>query len=168
MLGTAAIPQWKIHHDASPLFKPGLEGTKMTEAIQPYSTALLCLIVLVLSVCAQSFISTFTNLLKREGTPGKVVEGNHGDSHWRIYRTHQNSVENFSPFAATVLAGVLAGASAGWINALAVIHLLARLTHWFVYSQGIGALAMGPRTISFVIGFASNIVMALVVLLAIF
>lgn len=140
----------------------------MLDSIQPYSTALLCLIILVLAVSAQSFISTFANLLKREGTPGKIVEGNHGDSHWRLYRVHQNSVENFSPFAATVIAGVLVGASAGWINTLAVIHLVARLTHWFVYNQGIGAVAMGPRTISYVVGFASNVVMALVVLFAAF
>jgi len=139
----------------------------MLEAVQPYSTALLCLMVLVLAVSAQSFISTFVNLLKREGTPGKIVEGDHDQSHWRIYRCHQNSVENFGPFAATVLAAILSGASAGWINVLAIVHVIARLAHWFVYSQGIGPLAMGPRTISYVVGFVANVVMALVVLFAV-
>lgn len=140
----------------------------MLELIQPYSTALFCLIVLILVVCVQSFTSVYVNLLKREGTPGKIVEGGHDDSFWRCYRVHQNSLENFSPFAATVFAGVLVGASAGWINALAVIHVIARLVHWVVYTKGIGAVAAGPRTISYVIGFTANIVMAIVVLLAIF
>ncbi|MEM7257757.1 MAG: MAPEG family protein [Pseudomonadota bacterium] len=139
----------------------------MLEAVQPYSTALICLMILVLAVSAQSFISTFVNLLKREGTPGQIVEGDHQASHWRLYRTHQNSVENFSPFAATVVAGILVGASAGWINMLAVIHLLARLAHWVIYSKGLGPVASGPRTISYVVGFFSNIVMALVVLFAV-
>ena len=138
----------------------------MLESVLPYSTALLCLIVLVLVVCIQSFTSTFINLLKREGTPGKIIEGNHEESHWRVYRVHQNSVENFSPFAATVITGVLVGASAGWINILAIVHLIARLAHWVIYAKGIGPVASGPRTISYVIGFVSNIVMAVVVLFA--
>lgn len=138
----------------------------MIESVQPYSTAIVCLIILVLVVSIQSFISIYINLLKNEGTPGKIVEGNHEAPHWRLYRVHQNSVENFGPFAATVIAGVLVGASAGWINTLAVVYLIARLVHWFVYAQGIGSLAMGPRTISFVAGFLSNVLMALVVLFA--
>lgn len=138
----------------------------MLDSVQPYSTALLCLMILVLIIGVQSLISTYVNLLKGGGTPGKIVEGNHEESPWRLYRVHQNSIENFSLFAATVVAGVLVGASAGWINALAVIHLIARLVHWFVYSKGIGAVAAGPRTISFVVGFTCNLVMALVVLVA--
>ena len=138
----------------------------MLESIQPYSTALLCLIVLVLVVSAQGFISVFVNLIKGKSVPGEPVAGDHKDASWRTYRVHQNSVENFSPFAATVFAGILVGASAGWINILSVIYLVARLAHWVIYSQGIGAVASGPRTISYVAGFASNVVMALVVLFA--
>ncbi len=140
----------------------------MLEFVQPYTTALLWLMILVLAVCAQSFISTFINLLKGKGVPGKAVEGDHRELSWRVYRVHQNSVENFSPFAATVIAGILVGASASLVNLLAMVHVIARLVHWFIYSQGIGAVASGPRTISYVIGFACNILLAVVVLVAVF
>jgi len=69
----------------------------MHESVQPSTTALLCLTILVLIVCAQSLISIYVNLLKGGGTPGKIVEGNHEESPWRQYRVHQNSLENFAP-----------------------------------------------------------------------
>jgi len=140
----------------------------MLESLQPYSTALLWLMILVLAVCAQSFISTFVNLLKHKGTPAKTVDGNHKELPWRLYRVHQNSIENFSPFAASVFAGILVGASVSLVNLLAMVHVIARLIHWFIYAQGIGAVASGPRTISYVVGFVSNVLLALVVLFAIF
>ncbi|OED44626.1 hypothetical protein AB833_01150 [Chromatiales bacterium (ex Bugula neritina AB1)] len=138
----------------------------MNEAIQPYSMALAAVAVLVIMVLVQSFSSTYLNLLKRPGMPGLAVDGSHQDLHWRAYRAHANSVENFSPFAATVFAGILLGANASWINALAVVFLLARLAHWILYVMGIGAVGGGPRTISFVAGFFANVIMVLVVLAA--
>ena len=138
----------------------------MPEFAQPYNAALISVALLVLVVIAQSFYSTFTNLLARGGTPGQPVDGDHGDRHWRIYRVHQNSLENFGLFAATVFAAVLLGTSPGWINTLAIIVLIARVTHSIIYILGIGPISRGPRTIAFVVGFMSNAVMALVVLLS--
>ncbi len=135
----------------------------MVEILQPYTSALVAVALLVLLVVVQSFHSTFINAIKRESTTGMPVDGTYADQHWRIYRVHQNSVENFSIFAAAVFAAVLVGASAGWLATLAWVHLIARVAHWVIYIMGIGPAGGGPRTIAFVIGFFSTGLIALMV-----
>jgi len=138
----------------------------MSEIIQPYTSALVAVSLLVLIVVVQSFHSTYINLLKRESPNGVPVEGSYADLHWRIYRVHQNSIENFSMFTAAVFAAVLVGASAGLIALLAWIHVAARVAHWVIYVKGIGPLGGGPRTIAFVVGFFSNAIIALLAVFA--
>lgn len=138
----------------------------MVEILQPYSSALVAVALLVLLVVAQSFHSTFINAIKRESPTGMPVEGSYTDKHWRIYRVHQNSVENFSIFAAAVFAAVLVGVSAGWLATLAWIHLLSRVAHWVLYLMGIGPAGGGPRTLAFVIGFFSTAIIALLTVFA--
>ena len=138
----------------------------MVEILQPYASALVAVALLVLLVVVQSFHSTYINAIKRESTTGMPVDGSYADQHWRIYRVHQNSVENFSIFAAAVFAAVLVGVSAGWLATLAWVHLLARVAHWVIYVMGIGAAGAGPRTIAFVTGFFSTAIIALLVVFA--
>ena len=135
----------------------------MIEYLQPYASALVAVALLVLLVVVQSFHSTFVNAIKRESTTGMPVEGTYSDQHWRIYRVHQNSVENFSIFAAAVFAAVLVGVNAGWLATLAWVHFLARVAHWIIYLLGFGPAGAGPRTIAFVIGFFSTAIIALMV-----
>ena len=138
----------------------------MGEVLQPYALALVAVALLVLLVIVQSFHSTFVNAIKRESTTGMPVEGTYADQHWRIYRVHQNSVENFSIFAAAVFAAVLTGVSSGLLATLAWIHLAARIAHWIIYLMGIGPAGAGPRTMAFVIGFFSTGIIALLVVIA--
>jgi len=138
----------------------------MNEIVQPYTSALMALAVLVLLVVVQSFHSTFINGIKRDGTPGKPVEGSHTDQHWRLYRAHQNSVENFSIFAASVFAAILVGVSVWWLTILAWVHVAARVAHWIIYIMGVGTIGGGPRTMAFVIGFFSTAIIAFLVLFA--
>lgn len=138
----------------------------MGEILQPYTSALVAVALLVILVVIQSFHSTYINAIKRESTTGMPVDGSYADQHWRIYRVHQNSVENFSIFTAAVFAAVLVGVSAGWLTTLAWIHLLSRVAHWLIYIMGIGPAGGGARTIAFIIGFFSTGLIALLTVFA--
>jgi len=138
----------------------------MSEIVQPYTPALAAVALMVLMVIVQSFHSTFVNGIKRESTSGMPVDGSYADQHWRLYRAHQNSVENFSIFAAAVFAAILLGASASLIAILAWVHLGARVVHWVTYIKGIGAHAGGPRTMAFIVGFFANAIIALLAVFA--
>lgn len=136
----------------------------MNEVVQPYASALTAVALSTLLVLVQSFHSTFVNFIKSEKNPsGMPVEGTYSDQHWRIYRVHQNSMENFSAFAAAVFAAVLVGVSAGWLAILAWVYLAARVAHWVLYVMGIGPAGAGPRTIAFVVAFFSTGIIAVLV-----
>lgn len=138
----------------------------MHEIFLPYTSALLAVCALLVAVVMQSFISTYVNLLKRDGTPGAVVEGSHEDQHWRIDRAFKNSLENLSPFTAAVFCAIFLGVNAGWLGTIAWLHVVARVIHWIIYTQGIGKLNGGPRTISFVIAFGCTLIIATMAMLA--
>jgi len=135
----------------------------MNEIVQPYTSALVAVALSTLLVLVQSFHSTFVNFIKKESPSGVPVEGSYSDQHWRIFRVHENSIDNFSTFAAAVFAAVLVGVSAGLLATLAWVHFAARVAHWILYIMGIGPAGAGPRTIAFVVAFFCTGIIALMV-----
>ena len=79
----------------------------------------------------------------------------------RARRAHANMVENLVPFAALVLAVVVAGKTSGMTALAAEIFLVARLVHAVVYIAGIA----WARTAAFAVNVVA-IVMLLTALLA--
>lgn len=139
----------------------------MIEAIAPYSSSLLALSVLVLVVLLENFYAAFRHLVKGGGRAGVPPEPDYSNPVWRIVRSHANSLENLPPFAATVVVGSLVGVSAGLFNILAWVHVVARMLHWLIYTQDIGKVDQGPRTLAFAVGFFSNLGMIVMVVLAV-
>lgn len=131
-----------------------------------YQTGLIALSILCLSVLIQSFLVAPLAFLKEEQTPGMPLKGDHQLFSFRVARAYDNSTENLPAFGFVLLAAILSGANPSLVNWLAVIHLLFRLAYWAAYYSGIGKAAGGPRTICYVGGLVSNIVLAITAIYA--
>ncbi len=138
-------------------------------ALAAYSTALAALMLLILAVLVQAFLAGVIGLNKSGGElPGVPLQGNHANLNFRVLRTYGNSVENLPVFTATLLLAIIASASPKWVNALAAIHVAFRLLFWGVYYSGIGKVAGGPRTIAYVLGWFTNLALAVITTVALF
>ncbi len=78
----------------------------------------------------------------------------------RARTAHQNAAENLVVFAALVLAAQAAGANSGATAFAAQLYFWARLVHFVVYAAGIP----GVRTLAFLVGFAAQAIIAVVLL----
>jgi uncharacterized MAPEG superfamily protein len=142
--------------------------TEVFSQVSAYNCALIALAVLCLAILIQSFLAGVLGLGKSDEEPGRPLKGSHQDFTFRTLRTYANSVENLPVFATTVFLAIIVNASPGWVNWLASIHVVLRLAFWAVYYSGVGAVAGGPRTITFVLGWLTNLILVIVVLVALF
>ena len=127
-----------------------------------YSPTFVALILLCLVVLVQSFLAGVLGLGGGEEVAGMPLKGDHTKLSFRLMRTYGNSTENLSVMVATTLLAVLAGVGATLVNWLVGLHLLFRLVYWAVYSSGAGKVAGGTRTITYVIGYFMNVILAVV------
>jgi uncharacterized MAPEG superfamily protein len=128
--------------------------------LAPYQPSFLVLGLLALSVLIQSFVSAPLAFLKEEQVPGMPLRYDHSKLSFRALRAYGNAVENLPAFGWALLVAIAAGASAGLVNALAFIYLGVRMLFVVVYYSGIGKPAGGPRTLCYVGGLLTNIVLA--------
>ena len=133
----------------------------ITIDLMPYYPALICLSFLTLIVLIQSFLTAPFAFAKQEQVPGMPLKGDHSLLSFRVLRAYSNSVENLPAFAIIVVLAILINANALWINCLAAIHVVFRLAFSAFYYSGVGRVAGGPRTICYVGGLLSNIVLIL-------
>lgn len=128
--------------------------------LTPYQPAFLSLIVLCLVVLVQSFLAGVLGFGKGEEVPGLPLKGSHDQASFRILRTYANSTENFSVFVATTFLAILAGVGVMAVNWLVGLHVFLRIVYWVVYYSGVGKVAGGPRTITYVAAFVMNLILA--------
>ena len=134
--------------------------------VEAYHPALLALALLCLVVLIQSFLAGVLGLGKSDEVPGVPLKGNHSDLSFRILRTYANSTENLAVMIATTFLAIIAGVSAFLVNWLAGLHLAFRLAYWAVYYSGIGSVESGARTVTYVLAFLMNAVLALLTVYA--
>jgi uncharacterized MAPEG superfamily protein len=125
-----------------------------------YQPAILAIAILCLAILVQSFLAGALGLAKGEEIPGKPLKGDHSKFSFRVLRTYANSTENLSVFIATAIIAILAGVSPWIVNWLVGLHVMFRLVYWVVYYAGIGKVSAGPRTIVYVLGWLTNMVLA--------
>ncbi|MBT5108118.1 MAG: MAPEG family protein [Rhodospirillaceae bacterium] len=120
-------------------------------------TVLLCIVMWVPYILAR--IGSW-GLLNAVGYP----ENPPGVPAWaeRCERAHRNCVENLAPFAALVLAAHVAGAANETTALCSIIFFWARVAHAVTYTLGVPWL----RTVTFAVGFASMVGIALTILAA--
>ncbi len=139
----------------------------MLELISAYQPAILALTVLTLIVLLQSFAGAFFCFVKGDKIPGAPLTGDHGELPFRAMRTYQNGVENLPAFAVALTIAIVAGAGPSLVNMLAVIHVGFRVLYAVIYFGGYGKPAGGPRSLTYVAGWAMNVALVVVALLAV-
>ena len=130
-----------------------------TLSLAAYQPALFAFSILCLAVLVQALLTAPLAFLRNEQAPGAPLNGDHGLLSFRVLRTHANSVESLPVFGFPLLLAVLVGVSVPIVNWLAGIHVASRLAFWAIYYSGVGKVAGGPRTIAFVGGALSNLVL---------
>lgn len=133
-------------------------------SLAAYGPAILALAILCLVVLIQNLLTAPLAFLKEEQAPGMPLRGDHELLSFRVLRTHANSVENLPVFGFSLGMAILAGCGPMLVNGLAAVHVASRLAFWGVYYGGIGKVAGGPRTLCFVAGSASNLLLICVAL----
>ncbi len=113
-------------------------------------------------------ISPFTALRKMgQGIdPGGAPAASYDDPVYRFNRAYLNLTENMGFYLACLLAAMLAGVAAWWVNTLALVFFLSRLLVFVVHLAGIGPKNMGPRTMIFVAGWGASLALAVLAVLA--
>lgn len=126
----------------------------------PYQPSLLAMALLCMAVLIQSFLSAPLAFIREEQEPGMPLKGGHDLLSFRVLRTYSNSVENLPAFGLALLLAIVLGVNSSLVNWLAALHVAFRLAFWAVYFSGIGRVAGGPRTLCYVGGLMTNIVLA--------
>lgn len=127
--------------------------------IATYHPALLALAILCFAVLTQALLTAPLAFIKGEQAPGSPIQGDHALLSFRALRTHANSAESLAPFGLSLLVAIAAGSSSSLVNWLAGLHVGFRLLFWVIYYQGIGQVAGGPRTLAFVGGLLTNMIL---------
>ena len=132
-----------------------------------YQMSFLVLAVLALMVVVQNFLTAPLAFIKEEQVPGMPLRFDHAHLSFRALRTYANSAESFPAFGWALLAAIVSGAPAGWVNGLALAFLGFRLAFWVIYYSGVGRIAGGPRTLCFVGGLLANAALAVMAIYAV-
>lgn len=127
----------------------------------PYQTALLALATLCLVVLVQSFLGAPLAFVSEEQVPGMPLKGGHELRSFRVLRTYSNSTENLPAFGFALMLAMILAVNVTLVNWLAVIHVGFRLAFWIAYYKGGGKIAGGPRTMVYVGGLVTNIVLVI-------
>lgn len=128
------------------------------ENITPYSTGIISLLIFVLIVLFQSAL-VGAGKAKAGLTPGSAPESDYDDSLYRLNRSHQNGVEIMAAAAVALFAGILVGVSSWWVNLLMGLFLLLRIAYVAIYGWNVGKPTQGVRTIVYVAGWATLVVL---------
>ncbi len=132
-----------------------------------YQPSFLVLALLSLSILIQNFLNAPLAFIKEEQTPGLPLKFDHSSLSFRVLRTYSNATENMPAFGWALLVAIIAGGSPTLVNWLAGIYFVFRMGFWAIYYSGVGKVAGGPRTIVFVGGLLSNIILAYVAIYAV-
>lgn len=124
-----------------------------------YHVALTAIGVLILAVLIQSVLQAPLAFAKEQQAPGAPLKGSHKDFSFRVVRTFLNSIENLPMILGATVLAILMGVRPTWVNGLIVLHVFFRLTFWGVYYSGVGKVAGGPRTLSFIGGWFTNLIL---------
>ncbi|MBL4758206.1 MAG: MAPEG family protein [Rhizobiales bacterium] len=124
-----------------------------------YQPSLLALALLCMAVLVQSFLTAPLAFVSNEQVPGMPLKGDHTLRSFRVLRAYQNSVESLPTFGLAIILAIILGVNAELVNWLAAIHVVARLAFWIVYYSGVGSVAGGLRTLCYVGGMLSNLVL---------
>ena len=137
------------------------------EQIADYRWAIAAIVIY--AVIAQVF-SALTGIRKGslKMTPGTVPDQDYGNPSYRLDRAYMNTIEVLAYLGVVVVAAILAGVSAAWVNTLTLAALAFRICAAFVYLRGIGKPYGGIRTGFMILTSLVVYALAILTLVAVF
>lgn len=136
------------------------------EAFAEYGHAL---VAIALTALLWAILNPVSAIKKQDQVaPGGVPEQDYGSSAYRWYRAYMNLTESFGPFAGVTIVAILTGASPFWVNLFASLFFVGRILMLVVHIRGVGRPNAGLRTMMFVLGWGSTIVLALLTIAGVF
>jgi uncharacterized MAPEG superfamily protein len=126
-----------------------------------YHTTLTALALAGLLLVVQLIIADLT-AIRNKHKAGYPIAADSSRFLFRAARAHINTNESIAAFALFGLAGVLIGASPGWLNGLSVLWLTSRVAHMAFYYANRKPL----RSLSFAVSLLALLGMAVAVLVA--
>ncbi|MFD3189289.1 MAPEG family protein [Sedimentitalea sp. HM32M-2] len=135
------------------------------ETFTAYSHALASLVLFALIVLILSPLSAIQKQ-KAGLAPGATPPGDYGDMAYRLNRAYLNGTETLPAFLTVTAVAILAGASVFWVNLLASLVLVSRVLMLIFHLRGMGSPYNGPRTFSYVAGWACLAVLGVLALAA--
>ncbi len=125
--------------------------------------------IVIYAVIAQ-LLNALTGIRKGslELTPGTAPDQDYSNPSYRLDRAYMNTVEVLAFLGLVVVAAILAGVSAAWVNALTTAALAFRICAAFVYLRGIGKPYGGIRTGFMILTSLVVYALAIMTLVAVF
>ena len=136
----------------------------MIEFSADYSLAIVCLIIAAAMIALTEFPVAYAR---------KKLDGHYDNRNPRMQQArlsgfgaralgaHQNTIEAFPVFAAGVVLAIVFAADSGWVNALALVFLGARMIYLLCYLADLHLL----RSLIWMLGFGASIGLMLLALL---
>ena len=135
------------------------------ESVAPYAFGIISLLIFVLIVLVQSAL-VGASKAKAGMVPGSEPDADYDQPLYRMNRSHQNGVEIMPAAAVALIIAILAGVSSWWVNLLMGLFLLTRVIYVLIYAQNIGKPTQGVRTMVYVAGWATLVVLCLMAIWA--
>ena len=127
---------------------------------EPYSLALWGLLVIIVTMIIQAFIAMNIKASQPGAMPGKIDPAlSHSSFVYRAHRTFMNSLENTPMMLASCFLAILMGTPVFWTGLLIWIYAIARILHMILYYVIATEKNPSPRSIFFMAGFISNLVL---------
>lgn len=135
------------------------------DAFSDYAHAIVALALFALITL---LLSPMAGLARnRAGVVPGSLPTDTGSRDFRISRAYQNATESVGPFAAVIVAAVLAGAAPFWVNLFASLTVLSRIAMIYVHIQGVGlGREPGPRSFLYVFGWFMMVLIAVMAAIA--
>lgn len=140
-------------------------STDVISMISQYQSGLIALAAVCLLTLIQSLL-TAAAFADGTQTPGVPLSGDHNVFSFRVVRAYANATENLPAFGFALFVAILAGANPTLVNWLAILYVVFRVAFSAVYYAGIGVAAGGPRTMLYVGGLATNVVLTITAIYA--
>ncbi|MEH6593375.1 MAG: MAPEG family protein [Halioglobus sp.] len=118
------------------------------------------LFAILATLLLQTMVATVAHRKQGRYIPGVVSENlGHESFVFRSHRTFQNSLENTPLMFGSSILALLAGLNPSWLAATVWVFAVARLLHMVLYYVIATEKNPSPRSLFFVVGLLSNLVL---------
>jgi glutathione S-transferase len=118
------------------------------------------LLFILFTMLLQTMAATVAHRKQGRYVPGVVDENLGHDSFvFRSHRTFQNSLENVPLMFGMAVLAILSGMNPAWLSATVWVFAIARFVHMVLYYVIATEKNPSPRSLFFVIGLLSNLVL---------